>query len=116
MIQINITPKRKLQLYTGNYDTFVKTKSENEVNQMKKYRKELDDIKHIKAFITSCGTYSNLVRQAKSKQKILDKMEAAGLTEKVETDHLFHFKFPDCDKLSTPVMAFYDVGFAYSGD
>ncbi len=45
---------------------------------MKKYEKEQDDIKHLKAFIASCGTYSNLVRQAKSKQKIIDKMEAAG--------------------------------------
>jgi len=35
-------------------------------------------------FIASAGTYANLVRQAKSKQKILDKMEAAGLIEKVE--------------------------------
>ena len=36
-------------------------------------------------FIASAGTYANLVRQAKSKQKIIDKMEAAGLIEKVET-------------------------------
>lgn len=35
-------------------------------------------------FIASAGTYANLVRQAKSKQKIIDKMEAAGLIEKVE--------------------------------
>eukprot|EP00967_Tisochrysis_lutea_P067678 scaffold88470_cov24-Tisochrysis_lutea.AAC.3 len=34
-------------------------------------------------FIASCGTYANLVRQAKSKQKILDKMEADGLTPPV---------------------------------
>ena len=35
-------------------------------------------------FIASAGTYANLVKQAKSKQKIIDKMEAAGLVEKVE--------------------------------
>jgi ATP-binding cassette subfamily F protein 2 len=35
-------------------------------------------------FIASAGTYANLVRQAKSKQKIIDKMEAAGLIEKIE--------------------------------
>ena len=53
-----------------------KTVEENEVIQTKKYQKEQDDIKHIKEFIASCGTYANLVKQAKSKQKILDKMEA----------------------------------------
>ena len=41
------------------------------------------DIKHLKEFIASCGTYSNLVKQAKSKQKILDKMYEAGLTPPV---------------------------------
>lgn len=39
-----------------------------------RYEKEQEDIKHIKEFIASCGTYANLVRQAKSKQKILDKV------------------------------------------
>lgn len=52
-----------------------------QVVQTKKYQKEQDDIKHLKEFIASCGTYANLVRQAKSKQKILDKMEADGLTQ-----------------------------------
>ena len=49
--------------YTGNYDTFRKTVAENEVVQLKKFLKEQDDIKHIKEFIASCGTYSNLVKQ-----------------------------------------------------
>jgi len=113
---IQISPKKKFLLFTGNYDQYVKTKSELEVNQMKRYKKEQDDIKHIKAFIASCGTFANLVRQAKSKQKILDKMQAAGLTDPVEKDHLFKFVFPSCMRLPPPVMAFYDVGFSYSGD
>ena len=62
---IHMTPTRKLVSYTGNYDQFIKTKAELEVDQMKKYTKEQADIKEIKAFIASCGTYSNLVRQAK---------------------------------------------------
>ena len=57
--------KKKLTYYTGNYDTFRKTVRENEVIQMKKYHKEQDDIKHLKEFIASCGTYSNLVKQAR---------------------------------------------------
>lgn len=44
--------------------------AENEVVQLKKFQKEQDDIKHIKEFIASCGTYANLVKQAKSKQKM----------------------------------------------
>jgi hypothetical protein len=41
------------------------------------------------------GTYANLVKQAKSKQKILDKMEAAGLTKPVVREHTFKFSFPE---------------------
>lgn len=81
--------ERKLTYYTGNYDTFMKTVAENETVQQKKYEKEQDDIKHIKAFIASCGTFANLVKQAKSKQKILDKMEAAGLTPPVQRRRTF---------------------------
>lgn len=110
-----LTPKRTLEVYSGNYDTFVKTKRELETQQMKQYNKEQDDIKHIKQFISSCGTFSNMVKQAKSKQKILDKMEAAGLTEKVEMGHQFNFRFPECDRLAPPVLSFINLGFAYSG-
>ncbi len=38
----------RLVNYTGNYDMFIKTKAELEVNQMKKYQKEQEDIKHLK--------------------------------------------------------------------
>ncbi|KAG0261812.1 hypothetical protein BG011_000643 [Mortierella polycephala] len=112
---MNLNHKRKLVNYHGNYDTYVKTRAELEVNQMKAYVKQQEEIAHIKKFIASAGTYANLVRQAKSKQKIIDKMEAAGLIEKVEPPLLFKFKFSDSDKLPPPVLAFDDVGFAYSG-
>ena len=63
----------------------------------------------------ACRTYANLVRQAKSKQKILDKMYEAGLTKPVQHRATFTFQFPDCDKLPPPVLPFIDVSFAYSG-
>ncbi|KAJ2958537.1 hypothetical protein NQZ79_g5890 [Umbelopsis isabellina] len=113
---MHLTHKRKLIYYGGNYDQFVKTKEENEVNQAKAYQKQQDEIAHIKKFIASAGTYANLVRQAKSKQKIIDKMEAAGLIEKVEHPPPFKFSFTDTDKLPPPVLAFQDVSFAYSGN
>eukprot|EP00882_Tetradesmus_deserticola_P006325 GHRQ01006654.1.p1 GENE.GHRQ01006654.1~~GHRQ01006654.1.p1 ORF type:complete len:528 (+),score=237.91 GHRQ01006654.1:258-1841(+) len=108
--------QRQLTYYTGNYDTFMKTVAENEIVQMKKYQKEQEDIKHIKEFIASCGTYANLVKQAKSKQKILDKMVEAGLTQPVQKEHTFEFQFPDCDKLPPPVLPFQNVSFSYSGN
>ncbi|KAJ1854399.1 ABC transporter ATP-binding protein arb1 [Coemansia sp. RSA 638] len=113
---VHITPKRRLVYYGGNFDTFVRTKQENDVNQMKAYDKQQDEIAHIKKFIASAGTYSNLVRQAKSKQKIIDKMEADGLIEKIEVDRKIKFRFPDTTRLPPPVLSFSDVSFSYDGN
>jgi ATP-binding cassette, subfamily F, member 2 len=108
--------QRKLNLYGGNYDSYIKTRSEQETNQMKQYAKQQEEIAHIKKFIASAGTYANLVRQAKSRQKILDKMEADGLIEKVVPDRVFSFRFPSVEKLPPPVLSFDDVTFSYSGN
>ena len=46
----------KLIHYTGNYDSFVKTRKEKRTNQLKMYKREQEQIAHIKKFIASCGT------------------------------------------------------------
>ncbi|KEF57888.1 ABC transporter ATP-binding protein ARB1 [Exophiala aquamarina CBS 119918] len=107
--------EKKLIYYGGNYDSYVKTRSEQEVNQQKAYVKQQDEIAHIKKFIASAGTYANLVRQAKSRQKILDKMEADGFIQPVAQDRVFTFRFADVEKLPPPVLSFDDVTFSYSG-
>ena len=107
--------QQKLTYYTGNYDTFRKTLEENNIVQQKKHEKEQADIKHLKEFIASCGTYSNMRKQAESKQKIIDKMIAAGLTPPVVKEHDFKFDFPACQKVPPPVLPFANVSFAYSG-
>jgi ATP-binding cassette subfamily F protein 2 len=65
---IELTPKKKVRdtfydqrgsepssvqlvYYGGNYSTFVRTKSENEVNQMKAYNKQQEEIAHIKKHV-----------------------------------------------------------------
>lgn len=111
---MHITPELTLKNYTGNYDQFVQTKRELEVNQMRIYRKEQDDIKHLKTFIASCGTFSNLVRQAKSKQKILDKMYAVGLTPAVIPTVQYNFRFAECGELPSPILQFQDMAFTYN--
>ncbi|KAK4191315.1 P-loop containing nucleoside triphosphate hydrolase protein [Podospora australis] len=107
---------QKLLYYGGNYDSYTKTRSEQETNQMKAYQKQQDEIAHIKKFIASAGTYANLVRQAKSRQKILDKMEADGFIQPVHQDRVFTFRFADVEKLPPPVLSFDDVTFSYSGE
>lgn len=107
--------QKKLVYYGGNYDSYIKTRTEQETNQMKAYDKQQEEIKHIKKFIASAGTYANLVKQAKSRQKILDKMEADGFIQPVIPDRIFTFRFADVEKLPPPVLSLDNVTFSYSG-
>eukprot|EP00980_Cylindrotheca_fusiformis_P008091 scaffold1722_cov120-Cylindrotheca_fusiformis.AAC.21 len=113
---VHFTSRRKLVYYDGNYDQFIKTKSEKEENQWKQYKWEQEQIKSMKEYIARFGhgTAKN-AKQAQSKEKVLAKMIRAGLTEKPEEEKPLNFKFPDPGHLPPPVLAFHDVSFAYPG-
>jgi len=106
----------KLTYYTGNYNQYLKTRSEKEENQMKRYNWEQDQIKHMKEYIARFGHGSaKLARQAQSKEKVLAKMEREGLTEKVSKDKVLEFYFPDPGHIPPPVLQFQEVSFGYPG-
>ncbi|KAK8041170.1 ABC transporter [Apiospora phragmitis] len=107
--------KQQLMYFGGNFDSYTKTRAEQEVNQMKAYEKQQAEIAHIDKFIASAGTYANLVRQAKSREKQKQKMIEAGLIEKVVDDREFKFRFAEAEKLPPPVLSFDNVTFSYSG-
>ncbi len=113
---IHFTNKKSLNYYDGNYDQFVKTKSEKEENQWKQYKWEQDSIKQMKEYIARFGhgTAKN-AKQAQSKEKVLQKMIRAGLTPKPEEEKMLNFKFTDPGHLPPPVLAFHDVSFGYPG-
>jgi len=109
--------QKKLITYTGNYDQYVITKSELEENQMKAYKREQEEIAHMKDYIARFGHGSaKLARQAQSKEKTLAKMIEGGLTEKVKTEKGINFYFPDCGKLPPPVLAVEHISFGYNKD
>jgi len=108
---------RKLSVYGGNYDTFMRTKAELEESQMKQYNWEQDQIAHMKNYIARFGHGSaKLARQAQSKEKTLAKMVAEGLTEKVTTDRSVSFCFYSCGKIPPPVIMVQNVSFRYNDE
>jgi ATP-binding cassette, subfamily F, member 2 len=105
----------RLQYYGGNYDTYVRTRAEQEENQEKKYKKEQAEIADIKAFVAKFGHgTSKMARQAQSREKVLQKMVAEGLTEKVESDRTLSLKFHDPGQLAPPVISMIQISFGYS--
>jgi len=84
---------------------------------MKQYNWEQDQIAHMKNYIARFGHGSaKLAKQAQSKEKVLAKKEAAGLTEKVKADPTLVLRFPDPGQLVPPVVQFNHVHFGYSSD
>jgi len=109
--------QNKLYTYTGNFDQYCITKSELEENQMKAYKREQEEIAHMKDYIARFGHGSaKLARQAQSKEKTLAKMIEGGLTQKVQVDKGISFYFPDCEKLPPPVLAVNHISFGYRED
>ncbi|THU84380.1 hypothetical protein K435DRAFT_687625, partial [Dendrothele bispora CBS 962.96] len=91
-------------------------KEGNEVHQVKAYREIrpncfslflfLTYLASVKRFIIFVDTYANTDRQAKSEQKILNKMEAAGLIAKIEIPRPLRFNFEDLCQLYPPYHCF----------
>uniref|UniRef100_A0A1W7RAW8 ATP-binding cassette sub-family F member 2 n=1 Tax=Hadrurus spadix TaxID=141984 RepID=A0A1W7RAW8_9SCOR len=107
--------KGKLNYYGGNYDAFVKTRLELIENQMKRYQWEQNQIAHMKEYVARFGHGSaKLARQAQSKEKTMNKMIAAGLTEKIIADKTVQFYFPSCGTIPPPVIMVQNVSFRYS--
>jgi len=108
---------RKLKVYGGNYDQFMKTRGEQVEAQMKQYNWEQDQIAHMKEYIARFGHGSaKLARQAQSKEKTLAKMVADGLTQKVVADRSVSFCFYDCGKIPPPVIMVQNVSFRYNDE
>jgi len=106
--------RKVLVYYTGNFDSYVRTRREKEEHQMKRFTREQGDIANMKNYIARFGHGNKkLARQAKSKEKTLAKMVDKGLAERVVSDKLFTFKFNECGKLPPPVLQFQSVGFGY---
>merc|ERR1712001_694558 len=108
---------RKLKIYGGNYDQFIKTRGEQVEAQMKQYNWEQEHIAHMKEYIARFGHGSaKLARQAQSKEKTLAKMIEKGLTEKVTSEKRVTFKFTNTDRLAPPVIQVQNISFKYKED
>merc|ERR1719297_319360 len=106
---------RKLKIYGGNYDQFMKTRAEQVEAQMKQYNWEQEQIAHMKNYIARFGHGSaKLARQAQSKEKTLAKMVANGLTEKATAEKSVTFCFYSCGELPPPVIMVENVSFRYN--
>lgn len=106
--------QRRLDYYTGNYDSYVKERKIRDDEQQRRYDAEQREIAEIKDFIARFGHGTvKMVRQAQSREKLLQKKLEAGLTPKPQADATWDFSFPDPGTLPAPVLMVQSVSFAY---
>ncbi|GMH97465.1 hypothetical protein TrST_g12677 [Triparma strigata] len=107
---------KKLRYYSGNYDMYVQTRKAQDKVQQKAYDAEQRDIAEIKEFIARFGHGTvKMIRQAQSREKLLQKKLEDGLAEMPEQAPDYDWSFPDAGKLPMPVLAIESLSFKYPG-
>jgi ATP-binding cassette subfamily F protein 2 len=109
--------QKKLNYYTGNYDTYVRTRAELFENFLKKHKRDQKDIAHMKDYIARFGHGNKkMARQAKSKEKTLKRiMDSGTVAEEIPVERFITFHFVPCGELPPPILQFNNVSFSYNG-
>lgn len=100
----------KLMRYTGNYTSFQKQKAERLMLLQKQYEKQQQKRQHLNAFITRFKAKASKAKQAQSRVKQLEKMEAL---LPIQQENEFSFEFREPEKLPNPLINMEEVQLGY---
>lgn len=104
----------KIDTYKGDFQTFLKSKTEKLKNQQSEYEAQQAERAHIQAFIDRFRVNANRAALVQSKIKMLERMP---VLRPVTAEKEVVFKFPQVDNnLSPPVLQLEAVTFHYSPD
>ena len=106
---------KKLRYYGGNYDTFVKVRSEHRANEEATRANQSQREGHLKNFIQKFGQgHKKMVKQAQCRMKMLAKLQE----EKVDVDYddpYLRLNFPSATPLPPPCISVMNAAFGYEG-
>ncbi|KAI9862524.1 MAG: hypothetical protein M1813_004376 [Trichoglossum hirsutum] len=102
----------RLDYYKGaNFDSFYATKEERRKTAKREYENQMAVRAHLQAFIDKFRYNAAKSSEAQSRIKKLEKMP---VLEPPENEYIVHFKFPDVEKLSPPIIQMSGVSFGYT--
>ncbi|KAK2148716.1 hypothetical protein LSH36_486g02016 [Paralvinella palmiformis] len=102
-----------LDLYKGDYEAFIKTRTERLKNQKREYDAQKQYRDHIQVFIDRFRYNANRASQVQSKLKLLEKLPELKPPEK---DSDVVIRFPEVEKLSPPILQLDEMSFHYNKD
>ncbi|KAI9734907.1 MAG: hypothetical protein M1834_001987 [Cirrosporium novae-zelandiae] len=101
----------RLDYYKGsNFDSFYATKEERRKTAKREYDNQMAQRAHLQAFIDKFRYNAAKSSEAQSRIKKLEKMP---VLEAPEAEYTVHFKFPEVEKLSPPIVQMTNVSFGY---
>ncbi|KAF2401298.1 P-loop containing nucleoside triphosphate hydrolase protein [Trichodelitschia bisporula] len=95
----------------GNFDSFYATKEERRKTAKKEYENQMAVRAHLQAFIDKFRYNAAKSSEAQSRIKKLERMP---VLEAPEAEYSVHFKFPEVEKLSPPIIQMTNVTFGYT--
>ncbi|KAI9673833.1 MAG: hypothetical protein M1829_003951 [Trizodia sp. TS-e1964] len=104
----------RLDYYKGaNFDSFYATKEERRKTAKREYDNQMVQRAHLQTFIDKFRYNAAKSSEAQSRIKKLEKMP---VLEAPESEYTVHFKFPEVEKLSPPIIQMTGVSFSYTPD
>ncbi|GAA3874971.1 ABC-F family ATP-binding cassette domain-containing protein [Celeribacter arenosi] len=103
---------KKLTLYTGNYDTFAKTRAAQRAVQAAAAKKQAAHREHLQSFVDRFKAKASKAKQAQSRVKMLEKMETITAPEDAAR---VVFTFPEPEELSPPIINIEGGSVGYDG-
>ncbi|MFH7767388.1 ATP-binding cassette domain-containing protein [Acinetobacter sp. BSP-28] len=101
---------QELTLYTGNYSTFERTRSERLAQQQQAYEKQLETRAHLQKYIDRFKAQATKAKQAQSRIKQLERMQELSAAH-VDTPFTFSFREPT--KMSSPLLTLEHADIGY---
>ncbi|KAF1840794.1 P-loop containing nucleoside triphosphate hydrolase protein [Cucurbitaria berberidis CBS 394.84] len=98
---------------SSNFDSFYATKEERRKTLAREYEKQMGERAHLQAFIDKFRYNAAKSSEAQSRIKKLERMPVLAAPE---AEYTVHFKFPEVEKLSPPIIQMSGVTFGYTPD
>ncbi len=101
---------QQLEIYSGNYSTFEKTRAAQILLQQAAFEKQQKHIAHMQNFVNRFRAKATKARQAQSRMKAIERLE---LVNAVQIDSPFQFHFREPLKCPNPLLTLLDAQIAY---
>jgi len=100
-----------LESYRGNYENFVRTKTEKFKNQQREYEAQAQFKSHVQEFIDKFRFNAKRASLVQSKIKMLEKLPEL---KPVEKEAEVTLKFPEVEAIAPPAIQLDEVSFSYA--